>query len=115
MRRALYTLVLIASFAPRVAAEGQATGGPEKSLRALRITTPIQVDGRLEEAVWGQAPVIADFVQQEPRVGEPSSERTEVRVLIDEEALYIGVWCFDADGGGVIARELRRDQARNFA
>jgi hypothetical protein len=115
MRRILSALVLLALLAPVPRGEAQSAPAAEKSLRALRITTPIQVDGRLEEDVWGQAPVIADFVQQEPRVGDPSSERTEVRVLIDDDAIYIGVWCFDTNASGILARELRRDQARNFA
>jgi hypothetical protein len=80
-----------------------------KTLHAFTVTTPIRVDGVLDEAAWQQAQVIDDFVQQEPRVGEPITERTEVRVLIDDEAMYFGIRCLDAGASGIIARELRRD------
>ena len=83
----------------------------DKTLHAFMVTTPIRIDGVLDEAVWQQAQVIDDFVQQEPRAGEPITERTEVRVLIDDEAMYFGVRCLDADASGIIARELRRDNS----
>lgn len=83
--------------------------GTEKTLRALTTSTAIRVDGRLDDPAWQVADVVSDFVQQEPRVGEPISERTEVRVVLDDGAMYFGVRCFDATPRGIIARELRRD------
>ena len=80
-----------------------------KTLRARRIATPIKVDGVLDEVAWQGAETASDFVQQDPRVGEPVSEDTEVRVLVDREAIYFGIVCRDSDPRGVIARELRRD------
>jgi hypothetical protein len=82
---------------------------PTKTLRALRIASPVRVDGVLDDEVWQQAEAASDFVQQDPRVGEPVSEATEVRVLVDNEAIYVGIVCHDADPRGLIARELRRD------
>ena len=63
----------------------------------------------MDEPLWQNAEVISDFVQQEPKVGQPVSERTEVRVLIDGSNLYFGIVCFDATPAGIIGRELRRD------
>jgi len=80
-----------------------------KTLRALRITSPIRVDGVLDDAAWQQAEAATDFVQQDPNVNEPVSEPTEVRVLVDREAIYFGIVCHDSTPRGVIARELRRD------
>lgn len=108
------TWLCLAAVTATAAGQTPATA-EEKTLRALTITTPIDVDGRLDEAVWAQADVISDFVQQEPRVGEPATERTEVRVLLDEDAIYFGIRAFDSTPGGIIARELRRDQTRSFA
>lgn len=82
---------------------------PTKTLPAQRLTSPIRLDGVLDEDGWRQAEAASDFVQQDPHVGEPVSERTEVRVLVDAAAIYIGVVCHDSDPRGVIARELRRD------
>lgn len=110
------TVAALMLLACAVAVPASAQPAPaEKSLRALRITAPVRVDGRLDEEAWARAELISDFIQQEPRVGEPVTERTEVRVLVDDEALYFGVRCFDRDPSGIIARELRRDQSRSFA
>src|SRR5690606_14688740 len=57
---------------------------------AVRVEVGPEVDGVLDETVWETAPVITDFVQQEPDEGAPATERTEVRVVYDEQNLYIG-------------------------
>src|SRR5437762_2890954 len=87
-------------------AQSSATG---KTLRARRIDVPIRIDGILDEQPWREADAASDLVQQDPLVGEPVSEATEVRVLVDREAMYFGIVCRDSDSRGVIARELRRD------
>ncbi len=80
-----------------------------KTLSAHRITSAVRVDGVLDDEAWHEAEAATDFVQQDPHVGEPVSEPTEVRVLVDNEAIYFGIVCHDSDPHGVIARELRRD------
>jgi hypothetical protein len=80
-----------------------------KALHAHRIASPVKVDGVLDEDAWHAAEAASDFMQQDPRVGEPVSETTDVRVLVDNEAIYFGIVCHDSDPHGVIARELRRD------
>lgn len=64
-------------------------------VEAVRAAGPIHVDGRLDEASWALAPVVSAFIQVDPDEGEPVSERTEARVLFDDEALYIGVRLHD--------------------
>ncbi len=79
-------------------------------LTASRAAGPIVVDGRLDEADWVRAAVAADFVQAEPRQGEPATEPTEVRVLFNDRFLYIGVVCRDSRGEADLrVRDLRRD------
>ncbi len=80
-----------------------------KTLQAHRIASPVKIDGVLDEDAWQEAQAASDFVQQDPHVGEPASEATDVRVLVDNEAIYFGIVCHDSDPHGVIARELRRD------
>jgi hypothetical protein len=84
---------------------------PTKSFRAHRISSSIRVDGILEESPWLDAEPASAFVQQDPRTGEPATETTEVRVLVDDEAIYFGIACHDSNPGGIVARELRRDNA----
>ena len=84
--------------------------GQQKEIQALRIEKEILIDGILEEPVWSRAAISTGFIQQEPRPGNPASEKTEVRILYDENNLYIGVICFDSDGRrGVIVNDLARD------
>ena len=76
---------------------------------AVRAAAPIAIDGALDEAAWRDAPVAKDFVQREPREGQPASEATEVRILYDDEALYIGVFAHDTRPSAIIVNELKKD------
>ncbi len=76
---------------------------------AVRAAAPPTIDGRLNDPAWASAPAAGDFVQHEPREGDPVSERTLVRVLFDDEALYIGAWLLDTDPAGIVKGENRRD------
>jgi hypothetical protein len=86
-----------------------AQGARPRSGTATVVQSPPVVDGRLNDAAWGAATVLTDFRQREPQEGAPSTERTEVRLLTDGEALYIGAWMFDRDAAGVVAGEKIRD------
>jgi hypothetical protein len=68
----------------------------------------IVLDGRLDEPVWQRAEPADAFLQQEPVEGGPPSERTEVRVAFDRNALYLGVRAFD-DPSGILAFQRQRD------
>ena len=76
---------------------------------ASRVTTPIGVDGRLDEAAWDAAPVAGGFLQRDPDQGEPATEPTELRILFDDHALYVGVLLHDADPGRIVRQLSRRD------
>ncbi len=77
--------------------------------RGARTETPPTIDGRLDEEAWAAAPVISSFVQHEPFEGQPPTERTEIRVLYDEDAIYFGGWMFDSEPAGILTGENRRD------
>lgn len=93
------------------AAHAQASG-ERPSVRATRVQQPPRIDGTLEELVWRDAPAVDAFTQQEPREGQPASDRTEVRVLYDSGHLYVGVHAFASEP--VVATEMRRDADRLF-
>jgi hypothetical protein len=78
-------------------------------VRAVRAAEPITVDGILDDSVWQSAEVIDNLTQREPQEGEPATELTEIRILYDDEYLYIGVLCFDSQPDQVVASEMRRD------
>jgi hypothetical protein len=68
----------------------------------------IEMDGRLDERAWAQAIPITDFTQQEPMEGGVPSENTEIRVVYDDHALYIGATLYD-DPDGILAFQKQRD------
>ncbi|MEW5701011.1 MAG: DUF5916 domain-containing protein [Candidatus Zixiibacteriota bacterium] len=84
---------------------------PHKSLTAVRINGHApDVDGRLDEASWQQAIMVADFLQKEPDEGAVPRERTEVGFLYDDEALYVGARMYSDDPVGLRLHCNRRDQ-----
>ena len=81
---------------------------PQKTVRAVRATEPITIDGRLEEKVW-QGPAAEGFTQSDPKDGEPSTERTRVWVAYDDHAIYVAAFCYDSAPAKIIGRLGRRD------
>jgi len=85
---------------------------PDKKVTAVYIEGGIVVDGNLDEPQWDLAQPATDFIQNDPRMGEPATERTEVRLLYDDENIYLGVYCFDSAGeNGLVLTDVRRDYA----
>ena len=80
-----------------------------KEIRPLLTQETIEIDGHLNEEDWARAQVIDEFTQQSPDEGQPSSERTEVRMLYDTEKLYIAFVCYDSEPEKIVANEMRRD------
>ena len=85
------------------------TPGALKRLHAVRTSTPMTIDGLLNEAVWRSAEPADGFVQAEPRAGAPASEATEVRVLFDADFLYIGATLHDPDVANIVVNDIRKD------
>jgi hypothetical protein len=82
---------------------------PRPEVRAVRTSGPIVLDGVLDEAAWAAAPVIAGFVQARPDRGRPASERTEVRILYDEEKIYFGAELWDREPDRLVIPSLEQD------
>jgi len=85
------------------------TARRDRRLAATKATGPIALDGRLDESSWAAAPVAKDFVQNDPREGQPATYDTEVKLLYDDRALYIGLFARDPEPGLIIVNELRKD------
>ncbi|MCG8468369.1 MAG: carbohydrate binding family 9 domain-containing protein, partial [Gemmatimonadetes bacterium] len=100
---------LSAQNGPAQASSGEATRSLSLTALAQRAEQPPVVDGSLDEAVWQDAPVMTDFVQRDPFDGQPASERTEVRILFDDDAIFVGVWAWDEDADAIIPGDRIRD------
>ena len=91
-------------------ANGQSQTPSERyNVEPARIAQPPRIDGVLGEEAWLTAAVIDEFIQQEPSEGDPATERTVVRLMYDEHALYVGVEAYESIPNAVIATEMRRD------
>lgn len=91
--------------------EGVRRVGTAPSLPAETRTGPVRIDGRLDEAAWAEARVFDDFIQRDPDEGAPASERTEVRILVDGDALYVGARLWDREAHLIRSQLARRDNA----
>jgi hypothetical protein len=100
----------LAVLAPHAGAQSDAPTNGRKTVRMVRTTMPPVIDGRLDEAVWQQADVITDFHQIRPGDGAVPSEPTEVYLLYDDDAFYIGARMHDSDPTLIVAPTLRHGQ-----
>ena len=83
---------------------------PKKTkVSAFRITQPIVIDGKLNEEVWKTTNVVTGFTQRNPDEGKPATEKTVVRILYDDDAIYIGARMYDSSPDSIVARLVRKD------
>jgi len=109
----LLSLAASALAAPHaVAAQAAPPSSPAveiRHLQAVRTTGPIVLDGVLDEPAWRRAPVATGFTQNNPDEGAPATEQTDVRVVYDTRALYIGVFAHDRGRAGIVTNNLQKD------
>ena len=84
-------------------AQGRAT------VRAVRLTQPLRLDGQLDDAIYRTVTPASDFVETEPSNGSPARERTEIWVFFDDDNVYVAARCWENDGDRRVANEMRRD------
>src|SRR4051812_30148039 len=103
-RQFFVSLVFLLSAASPILAQGTGVGGGgaapssaptvtrdergRATIRAVRITTPLHLDGKLDEEIYTSVPPVGNFVQQVPRVGEPATEPSEMWVFFDDQNVY---------------------------
>jgi len=115
MRLAVFCLIgfaapLSAQTAATPPAREEAPVLPPPTLTAARTETTVRIDGRLDEPAWAAATPGAGFRQTDPAEGQPPTHPTEVRVLYDDDALYIGARMFDSEPLRIRAHLGRRDE-----
>ena len=84
-------------------------GQSKVPMQLVRTTGTITLDGKLDDAAWEEAPVISDFIQCLPKIGAAPTEKTEVRLLYDDNFLYIGLTAYDSFPQKIMATGLERD------
>ncbi len=76
-----------------------------KKYSATRITNPVKIDGKLDESLWSNVSSITDFVMARPIEGGTPTEKTEVKIVYDNTALYVGAVLYDSQPDSIL-REL---------
>jgi len=83
---------------------------PEKNrYTATRISTVPVIDGTLNEEVWNTGDWVNNFTQHEPYNGAEASQRTEFKILFDEDNLYVAIKAYDTSPDSIVNRLTRRD------
>ena len=79
------------------------------TIRAIRLTAPLRVDGRLDELHYREFTPVTDFIQAEPAPGAAATEKTEAWVAFDADNVYVTVRAWESAPERMIANEMRRD------
>ena len=85
------------------------TASPKKEYTASRISSPPKIDGLLDDSCWMNIPIAADFIQAEPNPNLPSRQRTEVKVIYDNNAVYIGAMMYDTHPDSILCEMSKHD------
>lgn len=85
----------------------------KKQLNAYRSSGKITIDGELNEPEWQHADPARGFVTYSPTMGLPESQRTEVRVVYDNKAVYFGIYLYDTAPDSILRELTKRDQVEN--
>jgi hypothetical protein len=95
----IWLLFIISSFGQYV----------KKHVDAIPVQDSPKIDGILDEDVWKDAPIAADFIQRQPYNGKPPAFPTEVRFLYDNSGLYVGAMMYDPNPDSIPTQLGLRD------
>ena len=113
----LFSCLLLAGLAPAAGAQPAsarpAPAAPRRQLAARRTPTPIKLDGLLDDAAWAEAPVAGQFIEFRPHPGRRESQPTEVRVLYDDAAIYVGAKLMESRPDSIRRELTQRDNIGN--
>ena len=84
------------------------------TIRAIRLTEPLTLDGRLDDRLYQETDAVTDFLQQEPLEGRPATDQTEVWVAYDDDAIYVGARLWESDPSRRVTSDMRRDAANLY-
>jgi hypothetical protein len=78
-------------------------------VRFVKLPAALKLDGRLDESLYTESRAVSDFVQLEPRNGEPATEKTEVWLAFDATNIYVSMRVWESRPDRMVVNEMRRD------
>ena len=96
---------------PQLPATVARDGAGQVTVRAVRVTTPLTVDGILDEDMYRTLTPMSDFIQEEPQPGAPATEKTEVWLSFDADNIYVSMRASESQPDRMVINEMRRDSA----
>ena len=78
-------------------------------LRTMRLPSPFQLDGKLDEAFYRDVMGASGFLQQEPHEGQPATDKTEAWVFFDDKNIYVSTRMWETDSSKRVTSDMRRD------
>ncbi len=85
----------------------------KRILEGTRVSVAPKIDGDLNDAVWQKAKVATGFMTITPTPNLPASQQTEVKILYDNEAIYIGAFLYDSAPDSILTQLTARDGLDN--
>ncbi|MBC8182491.1 carbohydrate binding family 9 domain-containing protein [candidate division KSB1 bacterium] len=110
----IFTLLLHTNLFAKIKTQNSNHDSPKNNsgqriINSIQVTDNLRIDGNLNEEAWQNIKFQENFIQREPNLGQPATEKTQVAILQSLKKLYIGIWCFDSEADKIIARDMRRD------
>lgn len=102
-------LIVVMTFITTWLASASAEDIERKQIVAVRSEESPRIDGSLEDSAWQQAQPSTGFIQTDPNRGEPMSLETSIRILYDDDNVYLGFQSYDTEPDKVFGSEMRRD------
>src|SRR5215204_3427417 len=85
----------------------------QKNLNAVRTSVIPKIDGITNDSCWNSAEVATDFIQRDLHPGLPSEQKTEIRILYDDNAIYVAANLYDTEPGKILKELSTRDNEAN--
>ncbi len=105
MRHLLYPIFLVFFV--------QISWGQPKNINASRLSGKINPDGKLDESAWLNAPLATGFIQTAPNPGIAADQESLIRVLYDDQAIYVGAHLKDMHPDSILSQLTERDEVGN--
>ena len=85
----------------------------DRNYTAVRMVNEVTIDGTLNEIAWNDAEIATGFISLEPVPGLAAIQPTEVKIIYDDEAIYIGAFMHEVSKDSILRELTERDDIGN--